>query len=441
MQPTLFAVAALSAPPPPGWRVRNSTNLRYGDGRGLDFGLPPGTTDAQGIAACTEHCAREAACAAWVYVRSPRPRCALKGHRTGWCGPVNDTDTVSGIKPGVNATACGGPKPAPPLPPGAWRLPAIDWAAGGVVGPMDQYAVRAFDVVQWEDGTWYMYSDLVRFDNPECPSSFGSEIGVFSAADLDSPWSFHGIAVHKNHSAADAGGLATPTAVVNNGRVYVYFAYEGLPVGGGERGIGGAWATHPLGPFVRTPPVAMAPKGWHRPTGPGGILDDPEALVYRGTFHLFHSRKHVERGDTSCAVDPQAPVWQDHCVEWRTSRDGIAWQPMGILNASRMSETMSARIYPNDTLVVMTDGDGMQAFTTAASRLAAAESAAELDPWTALGPVNQRAGLNSSFVNVALRILPDGPAPTHAAMGWRPAERRLGGACHGAMTFAVFPLE
>ena len=66
---------------------------------------------------------------------------------------------------------------------------------------------------------------------------------------------------------ADAGGLATPTAIVRNGTVFVYFAYEGLPAGAGLRGIGAATATHPLGPFTRTPPVAAAPAGWHRPSG------------------------------------------------------------------------------------------------------------------------------------------------------------------------------
>ena len=84
----------------------------------------------------------------------------------------------------------------------------------------------------------------------------------------------------KNHSIADAGGLATPTAIVRNGTVFVYFAYEGLPASEGLRGIGGATSMHPLGPFTRTPPVAAAPRGWHRPSGPGGILDDPEVLWY-----------------------------------------------------------------------------------------------------------------------------------------------------------------
>ena len=94
---------------------------------------------------------------------------------------------------------------------------------------------------------------------------------ILSASSLDDEWAYHGIAVPKNQSLADAGGLATPTAIVKDGTVFVYFAYEGLPVGAGLRGIGGAFATHPLGPFTRTQPVALAPPGWHRPTGPGVV--------------------------------------------------------------------------------------------------------------------------------------------------------------------------
>ena len=56
-------------------------------------------------------------------------------------------------------------------------------------------------------------------------------------------------------------GLATPTAIVRGAAdVLLFFAYEGLPVGGGLRGIGGAVAAHPLGPFARlAAPVALPP--------------------------------------------------------------------------------------------------------------------------------------------------------------------------------------
>ena len=466
----LTAAAAALAPPLPGWQVMNGTNLRHGDAPGLDFSLPAGTTQPDAISACTAFCANHTRCAAWVWVRSG-DRCAIKGRSENWCGPVADAGCVSGIKPGFKVQKCSGrdrpPSPAPTA--GGWRLPVIDWAAGGIVGPASTptapYAVRAFDVVEWPaDGKFYLYCDLVLFSNPKCPSSFGSEIGVFSAPSLDSGWTYHGIAVHKNASEADAGGLATPTAIVHEGRVFIYFAYEGLPVGAGLRGIGGAYATHPLGPFQRIPndDVALAPVGWHRPTGPGGILDDPEVIFHGGRFHLFHSRKHLQNGDYNCSLtphDPTASAYLSHCVEWRTSTDGMKWKRMGVLDAPGMSETMSARVY-NDTLVMMTDGGGMVAFTTHASGLSSGTDAKALGTFTAGKAVNGYSGLNGSFVNVALRILPIDGTPTHVGLGWRPpkapdddsssaaiqvqrAQAPAEGKCGpgSGMTFAIFPLK
>ena len=148
------------------------------------------------------------------------------------------------------------------------------------------------------DGRTYAYTDVVNYTSPHCPASFGSEIGCFSSPDGLSSWTYHGIVAHKNTSAADAGGLATPSAVVRgDGAMLLYFAYEGLPVGGGPRGIGVARAAHPLGPFVRLPPAAPAPPKFKRPFGPGGMLDDPQVFAAsagpsgHGAFHMLHSRK------------------------------------------------------------------------------------------------------------------------------------------------------
>jgi hypothetical protein len=331
-------------------------------------------------------------------------------------------------------------RPSPPTVSSAelapWRLPSIDWAAGGVVGRTDRFAVRAFDIVRWPgDGRWYMYCDLVLYTNPVCPSSFGSEIGCFSAPSLDAEWTFHGIrpGLSKNHSAADAGGLATPTAIVRDGKVFVYFAYEGLPAsGGGLRGIGGASASDPLGPFERMPPVAEAPAGWHRPSGPGGILDDPEVrakhgfdfpssflrliIVFRirnnskqkatlsqvmfhaGRFHLFNSRKHLN--DRNCSLRPEDPTAEapSHCMEWHTSPDGLAWTRRGVLtpppSGVAMGQTKSARVY-GDQLVIIADGGGQRAFVANASGLAGDDPAAL--SWSPGRSVQQQMNMSSFY--------------------------------------------
>ena len=97
---------------------------------------------------------------------------------------------------------------------------------------------------------------------------------------------------------------------------------------------------------------------------------------------------------------------------------------------------MSARVY-GDRLVLMTDGGGMVAYSTSVDGLLQDDAGALA--WTPGAAVNQYAGLNGSFVNVALRVLPiDAAAPTHIALGWREPEKKTG--CRGGMTFAVFPL-
>ena len=328
-----------------------------------------------------------------------------------------------------------------------WRLPAIDWSRGSAFSiAAANYSLRAFDIVQWPgDSRFYLYSDLVLLSNPECPASFGGEIGAFAAPGIMGPWTFAGVVAHRNTSLADAGGLATPTAVVraSDNAVLLYFAYEGLPVGGGLRGIGGAMAMHPLGPFTRlATPVAEAPAGWHRPRGPGGIFDDPEVVFFSGRFHLFHSRKHLN--DLNCTVGAGGPR-REHCIEWRTSLDGETWTRQGVLSAApasgpAMDETMSARVYVSGSeqqLVLLTDGDGMVAFTTPAAGLLTNNASAMA--WTPGAPISY-AGLNASFVGVALRVLPIVGAPTHVALGWKGDASTDGCGGSGGITFAVFAL-
>jgi len=106
----------------------------------------------------------------------------------------------------------------------------------------------------------------------------------------------------------------------------------------------------------------------------------------------------------------------DRCLEWRTSKDGQTWERRGILtnpsSGPSMDETMSARVY-GEQLVLMTDGKGTVAFVTDASALNQDDPAAMV--WTPGVAVNSYSGLNRSFVNVALRVLPvDSHNPTHA---------------------------
>ena len=116
-----------------------------------------------------------------------------------------------------------------------------------------------------------------------CPPPGGGR----GAIDGLSGWQYHGIAVHRNTSAADLREVGTPAALVKDGRVFVYFKYTAA---NGTRGIGIAAADHPLGPFARLAPAAPAPEAFHRPFGPGGIFDDTQVFEHEGRLHMFHSR-------------------------------------------------------------------------------------------------------------------------------------------------------
>ena len=311
--------------------------------------------------------------------------------------------------------------------------------------------MRAVDLLVWPgDGRTYAYTDLVNFSNPHCPGSVGSEIAAFSSADGLSGWQYHGIVAHKNTSAADAGGLATPTAVVRRAgggggggtdSVLLYFAYEGLPEGGGPRGIGQASAPHPLGPFTRLPPAAPAPAAWHRPMGPGGILDDPQVFDYGGAYHMFHSRKWST--DTpGCSCDAAG---RNDCVEWMVSPDGEQWTRKGIVLAQRdvearvgrklmALEPMSTRVY-GGTLVLVTDGAGLDAFAADAAALLSAPTAAALNltECTAF-EISQYAG--HALGNTALRVMPRTGPPKFVGTS-QPGGGEGGGK---NLSFAVWPV-
>jgi hypothetical protein len=278
--------------------------------------------------------------------------------------------------------------PAPPVawPPSAnvaspvWTPPAVQWGTtpGRLPnsGPSEPagFGIRAIDCLDtWADGRTYCYSDLPLHSNPVCPGSYNSEIGCFSSANGYTNWTFHGIVIHKGQlGSADSGGVATPTALAANGRVYLYFSQEGGPpeykpvtdLPNGPRGIGIGRADHPTGPFTRlATPAAAAPawpknRSWVHGPHPGGILDDSQVLAYGGKYHLFHSRK-LSTDTPGCPVSTAGS--NPCCVEWRVSTDAETWVRRGVVLARQppcehmACEPMSARVY-NGTLVLVTDG-------------------------------------------------------------------------------------
>jgi hypothetical protein len=370
-----------------------------------------------------------------------------------------------------------------------WRLPNVDWAASTVPLPTAAFATRAVDCVVWPaDHRTYCYTDLVNYSNPQCPGSYGSDIGCFSSANpvAAGNWTYHGIVLRKGAlGSVDSGGLATPSALVvhrthhqsdgsprgatGDDEVYIYFSTEGGPPSyrppgsvkcgpaNGPRGIGGARSGSPTGPFTRlSAPVAPAPPWptnatWCHGPHPGGILDDSQVLEYpNGTYHLFHSRKLDSSGAHGCPVSHGDNAC---CVEWRTtSTPDRGWVSRGIVltraapHESQPCEPMDARVYiaargseDVDTLVLLTDGDqsapGWSAFV--------ADATALTKPGTFRFSPAESPSLGSyvkfpvDVVAPAIRVMPKIGAPTWIGVA---TQQHKGKECGGGLSFTGFPL-
>jgi hypothetical protein len=321
--------------------------------------------------------------------------------------------------------------------PAAWRLPTVDWSAGGARLPIPPGAktVRAVDSIVWPgNNRMYIYSDVT----PQ------GEIGAFSSADGRN-WSYHGIVVHKNTSAADEAEVGTPSALVRkDGRVFLYFKQSAVS---GPRGIGIATAAHPLGPFSRLPPAAAAPPKWHPKFGPGGIFDDSQVFEHEGTYHMLHSRKWST--DTPGCMSNKN-VGRNDCIEWMVSADAEKWERRGVVLAAHEVgprnctkadkglsciegglEPMSARIY-GDTLVLLTDGREFEVFVAPVSGLSSL-TAAGLQFEKATAPFlssSSYARLPKDYVATALRVMPRQGKPRFCGVS----------ESAGGLSFVVYPL-
>lgn len=158
--------------------------------------------------------------------------------------------------------------------------------------PTDHFSVRQMSGI-WHEGTYYIYADVVDWNNPCHPNTYDSSIGVFSSPDCEH-WRYHGIAVPKGHRGDwDGGGAASPGASVFGGRFYVAYSGRENPDGSGHRWMGLAVADDPLGPFDKLPEPIVAGER---------MLDDANLVACRadgdgpgnGLLRLYHRSNAVQ---------------------------------------------------------------------------------------------------------------------------------------------------
>ena len=107
--------------------------------------------------------------------------------------------------------------------------------------PTEKFCVRKPAAV-FAKGQYWLYTDVVSWDNPHWPHTYDTSIHAFSSSDCQG-WTYHGeVLRHRENGAWDFGGVATPGAVIFGGRIYLFYSGREKPEGSGWRQIGMAVA-------------------------------------------------------------------------------------------------------------------------------------------------------------------------------------------------------
>ena len=276
---------------------------------------------------CQQACDCDPRCREWTFVSSipacchkdcscstrllPGGAAASTDSSSASCCPAPDScpspsNCVSGVKD--PASYHPGARPRPP------------WGdIGGSILPAPGASLRQMTGIAW-GGRQYAYADYIPFDAIHYPDSYNSTIHAYSSGGNCSDWVHHGpVLLQGCGSCWDAGGVATPSAAVVDGRILLSYSgrHHTLPPKGGAphgtRGIGLATALHPLGPFLRRP----APLAMH-----DGFSDDPQLVVLpaaptaagRSMVWLYHR--------LSASAEVAGCGGTNRCVRLLTSEDG-----------------------------------------------------------------------------------------------------------------------
>ena len=86
--------------------------------------------------------------------------------------------------------------------------------------PTDRFSIRQNSAI-WFDGHYYLYADVVPWDNPYHPDTYDTSIHLFKSADAEN-WEYIGEVIGKGKAGEwTANGVGTPGACVFKGKIYV----------------------------------------------------------------------------------------------------------------------------------------------------------------------------------------------------------------------------
>ena len=182
--------------------------------------------------------------------------------------------------------------------------------------PTDGFSIRQINGL-WHEGSYYVYADVIDWDNPKHPDSYGSSIGVYSSPDgVD--WKYHGkILAPGAKGKWDYGGVATPGAAKFQGKFYVVYSGREFTSGLGERYLGLAVADTPLGPFKKMPKPIFPLVGY--PDQPA-CFDDPQLVTRPGDDKLYLYYRYARWAQREWPDRSQAGAI-DYSIRLRTTTD------------------------------------------------------------------------------------------------------------------------
>ena len=154
--------------------------------------------------------------------------------------------------------------------------------SGSGKGPKN-FSVRQNSTI-WFDGTYYLYADVVPWDNPFHPDTYDTSIHLFTSANAEH-WEYEGEVIPKGKKGTwTAAGVATPSACVHGNQVYLSYSVRGHADGSGHRFIGISVAHNPHGPFRELPQLRLIPDDVdYAQDRTFLLLDDPQLVSSNAT--------------------------------------------------------------------------------------------------------------------------------------------------------------
>ena len=215
--------------------------------------------------------------------------------------------------------------------------------------PANGFSVRQMNS-QWHDGKYYVYADIIAWDNPKHPDSYGSTIGVFSSPD-GRKWTYHGDVLKGGEQGKwDYGGVATPGICRFRGKFYLAYSGRQMKDGRGERFLGLAVADEPLGPFRKLPHPIFPLEGY---PGAQPCFDDPCLVTRPGgdKMYLYYRYARRPEGDIKAAGDYTVRMRTTTDPEKSWSEDTIILRPGG----TAVLETVDAKWIDGQFVLVVLD--------------------------------------------------------------------------------------